>query len=145
MRFKSPQEISSTHNTDFLRRCARNMLRDARSSHPSKALPVIRRVHAAGILPIPRLADLYRARVALQLKHVLRTIAAELGYASWEVCKHDVDHLSPDVLDRFRVDLGVFGDYNQIWFSNASAAQEWRNEHGGHVVVYGSQAVVMTV
>jgi hypothetical protein len=121
------------------------MLRDARSDHPSKALPIIRRVHSAGILPTPRLTDLYQARESLQLKHILRTVAAELGYATWDACKHDVDRQPSSVLDRFRLDLGGFGDYNQIWFSNESTAQEWQREHGGHVVVYGSQAVVMTV
>lgn len=145
MRFNPPRSISSPSNADFLRRYARHLLRDVRSDHPSKALPVIRRIHLAKILPIPRLTDLYHARESLQLKHMLRTVAVELGYATWDKCKHDVDHQPPSVLDRFRVDLGAFGDYKQIWFSNKSAAQEWQKEHGGQLVVYGSQAVVMTV
>jgi hypothetical protein len=144
MRFKSQKNPSSTSHADFLRRYARSMLRDARSEHPSKALPIIRRVHAVGIFPIARLSDLYHARESLQLKHVLRTIAAELGYATWNACKHDVDYQPSSVLDRFRLDIGGFGDYEKIWFSSESAAQEWRRTHGGHVVVYGSQAVLMT-
>jgi hypothetical protein len=145
MRFKSQQKTSSTSNADFLRRHARNLLRDVRSDHPSKSLPIIRRVHSAGIAPTRRLPDLYHTRESLQLKHMLRTVAVELGYATWDACKRNVDRQPPSVLDRFRLDLGGFGDYNQIWFSNESAAQEWQREHGGHVVIYGSQAVVMTV
>lgn len=144
MRFHSHQKFSPSSNTDFLRRYARHMLRDARSDRPSTSLPVIRRIHSAGALPVPRLSDLYHARGSLQLKHMLRTVAAELGYATWDECKRDVDRQAPGVLDRFRVDLGAFRDCNQIWFSNEIAAQQWQKEHGGHMVVYGGQAVVMT-
>jgi hypothetical protein len=144
MRFNSRKNISTTSNTDFLRRYARRLLRDAHSNHLSKALPVIRRVQAARVLPIPRLTDLYHARESLHLKHMLRMIATELGYAAWADCKHDIDHQPPAILDRFRVDLGAFGDYNQVWFSSEETAEQWRKENGGHLVVYGWQAVVMT-
>lgn len=143
MQCNSPSKSSATSRSDFLRRYARRMLRDARSVHPSRALPVLRRVHAAAIVRAPRLADLYHARAELQLKHMLHTIAAELGYAAWDACKHDVDRRPPEVLDRFRLDLGAFGDYNQVWFSDEAAAQRWQRENGGHMVKYGRQAVVI--
>jgi hypothetical protein len=130
-------------NIDFLRRYARRMLREARSPQPSKALPIVRRVHAARAAPAGRVTDLYHARETLQLKHMFRTIAVELGYADWDACKRDVDRHPPEMLDRFRLDLGAFGDYEHVWFSDAPSAQAWQREHGGKLVVYGKQAVVM--
>lgn len=144
MRFTFPRHLSTQSNADFLRRHARRMLNDVHSERPSDALPVARRVHAAGILPFGRLAELYHARASLQLKHMLRTLAAELGYASWADCKRDIERRPAAELDRFRVDLGAFGDFNQLWFADQAAARRWQRENGGHVVAYGKQAVVMT-
>ena len=138
-----PSALSET-NTDFLRRYARLMLRAARSEHPSKALPIVRRVHAARAAPAERVTELYHGRETLQLKHMFRTLAIELGYDSWDACKRDIERRPAEMLDRFRLDLGAFGDYEHIWFSDAPAAQAWQRKHGGRVVVYGSQAVVMT-
>lgn len=136
---------SSDTNTDFLRRYARLMLRAARSEHPSKALPILRRVHAARAVPAGRVTELYHARDTLQLKHMFHTLAIELGYAGWDACKRDIDLRPAEKLDRFRLDLGAFGDYEHVWFSDAPAARAWQREHGGRVVVYGSQAVVMAM
>lgn len=144
MRFSFPRYFSDQSKADFLRRLARRMLRDAHSDQPSAALPVVRRVHAAGILPQARLSGLYHARAGLQLKHMLRTLAAELGYACWADCKRDIERQPAAVLDRFRVDLGAFGDFNQVWFADQDAALRWQRENGGHLVAYGRQAVVMT-
>jgi hypothetical protein len=130
-------------NTDFLRRYARGMLRSAHSDQPSKALPIVRRVHAAGKTADVRVTQLYHARMALQLKHMFRTLAAELGYATWDACKRDIDRRPPEVLDRFRLDLGAFGDHEQIWFADQPTAAAWQREHGGRMVEYGKQAVVM--
>ena len=143
MHSPSHPSASSETNTDFLRRYARLMLRAARSEQPSKALPVVRRVHAARAGPAGRVTELYHARETLQLKHMFRTLATELGYDSWDACKRDIERQPAQMLDRFRLDLGAFGDYEHIWFSDAPAAQAWQREHGGRVVVYGSQAVVM--
>lgn len=49
-----------TH-TDFLRRYARGMLRCVHSDQPSKALPIVRRVHAAAATG-SRVTELYHAR-----------------------------------------------------------------------------------
>ena len=144
MQIDFPSHSSSESNTDFLRRHARRMLRDVRSDHPGKALPVLRRMQAAGIAPAARLSEAYRSRASLQLKHMLRMLAAELGYPGWADCKQEIDRRPATVLDRFRVDLGAFGDYNQLWFADAAAAQQWQRENGGYMVAYGTQAVVMT-
>lgn len=131
-------------STDFLRRYARLMLRSAHSAHPSKALPVIRRIHAANAMTAgSRVTEIYHARAMLQLKHMFRTLAAELGYASWDACKRDIDRQPQEVLDRFRLDLGAFGDHQQIWFADQPTALAWQQEHGGRMVAYGKQAVVM--
>jgi len=130
-------------NTDFLRRYARGMLRSAHSEQPSRALPIVRRVHAAEAVAGSRITQLYHARTALQLKHMFRTLAAELGYATWDVCKRDIDRHPPEILDRFRLDLGAFNDHEHIWFADKPTAAAWQREHGGRMVEYGKQAVVM--
>lgn len=145
MRVNLSSSLSSTPgNAEFLRRYARRLLRDARSAQPSKILPVMRRVYAAGVFPQTRLPELYHARASLLLKHILYTLATELGYANWADCKRDVNGRPASILDRFRLDLGEFGGLHQVWFRNETSAQQWRQQHGGHVVVYGGQAVVMT-
>lgn len=138
-----PHRTTPDTNTDFLRRYARGMLRSAQSDQPSKALPIARRVHCAGVLTGIRITELYHARATLQLKHMFRTVAAELGYATWDACKRDIDRRPPEVLDRFRLDLGVFGDHEHIWFADKPTAIAWQREHGGRMVEYGKQAVVM--
>src|SRR5450830_1759392 len=78
-------------NSEFLRRHARRLVRDGRSSQPSKSLPVLRRIIGAGIMPELSVTALFAVRASLQLKHVLHALARELGFASWEHCKHDID------------------------------------------------------
>lgn len=131
-------------NTDFLRRYARGMLRSAHSNQPSKALPIVRRVHATGAVTGARVTELYHARATLQLKHMFRTVAAELDYATWDACKRDIDRHPPEILDRFRLDLGAFNDHEHIWFADKPSAVAWQREHGGRMVDYGKQAVVMS-
>ena len=70
-------------------------------------------------------------------------LAAELGYATWDACKRDIDRRPPEVLDRFRLDLGALGDHEHIWFADQPTAAAWQREHGGRMVEYGKQAVVM--
>ena len=143
MRPQTQQQIPLDTNTDFLRRHARGMLRSAHSDQHSKALPIVRRVHAARAFPMPRLTELYHARAKLQLKHMFRTLAAELGYANWDACKRDIDRRPSEMLDRFRLDLGAFGDHEHVWFADQPTAAAWQRQHGGRMVVYGSQAVMM--
>jgi hypothetical protein len=143
MRLHPSRNTTLDSNTDFLRRYARGMLRGAHSEQPSKALPIVRRVHAANAAASTRVAELYHVRATLQLKHMFRTLAAEIGYASWDACKRDIDRRPSDILDRFRLDLGAFGDYEKIWFADTPSAAAWQREHGGRMVEYGNQAVVM--
>jgi len=41
---------------------------------------------------------------------MFRTLSAELGYASWDACKRDIDRRPSQILDRFRLDLSAFGN-----------------------------------
>ncbi|GAB3628608.1 hypothetical protein [Pandoraea terrae] len=119
------------------------MLNDVHGDRASSALPVLRRVLAAGVTPHAKLTALFAEREALQLKHMLHTLAAELGFARWEACKAAIDQTDGAMLDRYRFDLGAFGDYEKTWFPDEATAREWQREHGGYVVRYGSQAVAI--
>ncbi|MGO4156351.1 hypothetical protein [Cupriavidus sp. YAF13] len=133
-------------NSDFLRRHARRLLRQLHAEQAMQALPVIRRIHRAQVRTQVRtesVAELYRLRHTLQLKHCLQLLAAELGYTSWSACKRDIDGRPARVLDRYRLDLGQFGDYQQLWFADRQGAQAWQASNGGYVVAYGEQAAVL--
>lgn len=130
-------------NSEFLRRYARRLLRDARADEPSRALPVVRRIVASKVTPEMRVTELYAVRATLQLKHVLHTLAKELGFAAWETCKRDIDGRSPAMLDRYRLELGMFGDYAQNWFADEQTAVDWQRENGGYLIKVGQQVVAI--
>lgn len=130
-------------NSEFLRRYARRLLRDARSDEPSRTLPVLRRIVAARVTPEIRLTELHAVRATLQLKHVLHALARELGFSSWEACKREIDNRPPAVLDRYRLELGMFGDYEQNWFADEGTAIDWQRENGGYLVKVGRQVVAI--
>ena len=134
---------SHLSNSDFLRRYARHLLRDARSLETSKSLPVLRRIIAMKVMPELRVTDLYAVRVSLQLKHVLHTLAKELGYGAWELCKKEIDLCDAAKLDRYRLELGMFGDFQQNWFADEASALDWQKVNGGYLVAYGSQTVAI--
>ena len=116
---------SNLLNSEFLRRYARRLLRAARSPAPSTALPVLRRIIAMKVMPELRVTDLYAVRETVQLKHVLHMLSRELGYTAWEICKDRIDGCGTDMLDRYRLELGMFADYQQNWFADAATARDW--------------------
>ena len=130
-------------HSEFLRRYARRLLRNARADEPSKALPVLRRIIAMQIMPELRVTELYEVRASIQLKHVLHMLARELDFSAWEICKHSIDQMSPAVLDRYRLELGMFGDYQQNWFADAGTARDWQQQNGGYLINYGQQVVAI--
>lgn len=134
---------SNLAHSDFLRRYARRLLRDACSSEPSRVLPVLRRIVAAKVGPELCVIDLYPVRTTLQLKHILHMLAKELGFGVWELCKEKIDGCPSKILDRYRLDLGMFGDYRQNWFADAATAQAWQKQNGGYLVVVGKQVVAI--
>jgi hypothetical protein len=135
---------SNSTNTEFLRRHARRLLRLARGESTSTAMPVLRRLLAAGAMrDATTLTQLHEIRAEIQLKHVLNMLAVELGHFGWDACKAVVDMQAPGVIDRYRFDAGAFGDYEKVWFANAAESREWQREHGGYIVEYGDQAVAI--
>lgn len=130
-------------NNEFLRRHAQVLLRQAQSARTEACMPILRRLHGARILPYARLVELYRARASVQLKHLLRLLSKELGYADWATCKRGVDALPSSALDRFRVDSGGYGDQHRLWFADPSEAQAWQRQHGGRLIAYGNQALLL--
>jgi hypothetical protein len=130
-------------NSEFLRRHARRLVRDGRADQPSKALPVLRRVIDAGLMPELAVTDLYNVRETLQLKHILHTLARELGFAGWDICKQEIDRCDTAVLDRYRFEQGQFGDFEQNWFPDEATARAWQQANGGYIVNYGKQAVAI--
>ncbi|HWT71346.1 MAG TPA: hypothetical protein VN361_04080 [Oxalicibacterium sp.] len=145
----SPPKLSrhplgvSLESSEFLRRYARRLLRDARSQEASKAMPVLRRIAATRIVPELRLTYLYASRATLQLKHLLHMLARELGFPAWEICKKRIDGCAPSLLDRYRLELGMFGDYEKNWFADVHTACAWQSSHGGYLVRYGDQTVAI--
>ena len=84
----------------------------------------------------------FRARTQVQRKHVLRALALEAGYPSWEA-------LVAALAD---ADLQALGHGLQamrgtavlkLWFSSMAQAQEYTRTHGGQAIAMGSQAVVL--
>ena len=134
---------SSVSNSDFLREHARRLLRHVRDGDTSAAMPVLRRLLAAGVTRAGRLFDLRAIRQALQLKHLLSMLAAELGYESWDACKLDIDDQPGAIIDRYRLDAGAFNDFEKNWFANVQEALDWQRAHGGYIVRYGEQAVAI--
>lgn len=130
-------------NSDFLRRYARRLLRQARADEPLKTLPVLRRIIATQVMPELRVTDLYPVRASIQLKHVLHMLARELEFSAWEVCKHSIDSMPAAVLDRYRLELGMFGDYEKNWFPDMETARAWQQQNGGYLVRYGRQVVAL--
>jgi hypothetical protein len=137
-----PLGLELSHSA-FLRRYARRLLRDVRSDAPSKAMPVLRRMIAVKLTPELRLTDLHASRSTLQLKHVLHMLARELDFPAWEICKREIDNAEPALLDRFRLELGMFGDYEKNWFADSATARAWQQKHGGYLIRYGEQTVAI--
>lgn len=134
---------SSVSNSVYLREHARRLLRHARDGDTSAAMPVLRRLLAAKVTRAERVADLHAIRADLQLKHLLAMLATELGYASWDACKPEIDGQPPAAIDRYRLDAGAFNDFEKNWFASEADALDWQRGHGGYIVRYGEQAVAI--
>jgi hypothetical protein len=89
------------------------------------------------------LEDLLERRATLQLKHVLHMLAKELGFPVWETCKGTVDSANTSVLDRYRSELGMFGDDKKNRIADHDTTLSWQRQHGGYLVRYGKQTVAI--
>jgi len=121
---------------------ARRLHKAARSESLALSLPVLRRVLASGTLRDISLPALRRNPGVLQRKHVLRTLAAEAGYSSWEAYRLALGGMAPAELAHFDLIRPIVG-YPNLWFSTLAEALAYAREHGGRAVQVGRQAVVV--
>lgn len=139
----SPREAQARGSAlDFVRRQARRLLRQARDERLMIAMPAVRRAHAAGLFGSRPLSALYRDRERLQLKHFLRTLALEAGYPSWERYKPVLAELPAQALGDYLVEALSIASLHP-WFSTVEQARAYADTHGGRVVPYRGQAVVV--
>lgn len=121
---------------------AKRLHRAAISDSLSAALPVLRRILAAGAVATTTLPDLFRVRYTVQRKHVLRTLAFEAGCRSWEEYRPILAHTDARQLEQFAVLEMGYANLN-LWFSNEPEALQFATQHGGRAVRVGMQAVVL--
>ena len=123
-------------------RQARKLHRAAQSSSLLLAMPALRRVHAAGIIPNSALSRLFRDRNDLKRKHFLRTLAVEAGFAHWEDFRPHLDQMPPEAFEHFNGADERSAVLN-LWFSNEAQAQAYASVRGGRVLRFGTQALVI--
>jgi len=139
----SPSPSQSSSAADLLRAEARRLHRQLTDGALSSALPVLRRLQRAGVLPPERLPVLYAARQTVQRKHLLRLLALEAGFDSWEACARALQTLDPQVLapmlaaERGTAEL-------KLWFAEPAQAHAHALLHGGQAVALRGQGVVLT-
>lgn len=124
-----------------LRAQARSLLRAARGDGLSQCLPALRRLHAAKVFDEIKLSALVAQRQQIRLKHCLRTLAREFGYASWEAMQGSLDQLP---LEQLNVD-GLYAPDQpslNLWFGSLTEAGAYMREHGGRLLRVGRYAVV---
>jgi hypothetical protein len=122
-------------------RAAKRLHKSALDAAPSQSLPVLRRVLATGTLRDLSLPQLHKNRALVRRKHILRTLAIEAGYASWETYREALATMRVEDLPHFDLVRGDVG-YPNLWFSSVAEAQAYAAQHGGRVMAVGEQAVV---
>lgn len=121
---------------------ARRLHKAAMSDSLSQSLPVLRRVLATDTLRGISLPELQRNRTTVQRKHILRTLAAEAGYPSWESYREALSGMTASELEHFDMLRQGIG-YPNHWFSSFSEASEYAAACGGRAIRVGSQGVVV--
>ncbi len=134
------------------RRCPQavaQVLREARRLHRAAvsgplvcALPVLRRLLASGAMTPATLPVAYRQRATLQRKHVLRALAVEAGFDSWQAYRPALERMTAADLQHLAVWQRGPGCLN-LWFRSAAEAEAFASTRGGSVVRMGRQAVVL--
>lgn len=120
---------------------ARTLHRASKHASLLVAMPALRRAHGARVFAELTLSALYRQRHLLQRKHFLRALAVEAGFANWESYLPTLRSRPPQALEHYRTGL-EFG-YPNAWFSTHALAIAFAEQHGGKVVRYGQQAMVV--
>ncbi len=135
---RPPAEIAAV---DAVLREARRLHHAATSDSLATSLPVLRRLLASGALQSASLPELFRRRAGVQRKHVLRMLAREAGFDSWEAWRPTLDsgHASALMQEHaLRRDTGTL----HLWFRSEAEAHAFADRHGGTPVRLGAHAVV---
>lgn len=141
------RQINPAHKrsaAEVVLRQARRLHRSALSGSLSTALPVLRRMVTVGVFPGFSLKELFRCRGMIRRKHVLRMLAREARFASWEAFRPALHRWDPSAADHFEFEESGYAFLN-LWFSNEQQAQEFVAKNGGRVFCIGAQAVVVPV
>lgn len=133
---------SSPQAADLVRALARQLHRAAVSDSLRVSLPVLRRILATDTLRDLTLPQLHQQRGMVRRKHLLRTLAIEAGYPSWEHYSQALPGMSVQQLPHLDM-LQTTAGYPNLWFSNREQAQIYAQSNGGRVVTVGTQAVVL--
>lgn len=137
-----PGRDPSSPSTEIVLREARRLHRAATSDSPAAALPVLRRLLAARAVPACSLPSLFNLRSTVQRKHVLRTLAVEAGFDSWESYSRALPRIDAALLQQA---FEAGRDVSQLrrWFASPALATQYAAKRGGQVVPMGGQAVVL--
>lgn len=146
----SPAPASSSESASPSDKALALVLREAKKLHRSattgtlsQSLPVLRRLMASHCVHGLSLPVLFQQRNTVQRKHVLRMLALEAGYASWEQYRPALAHLAPEALTHFDIARQQAGHLN-LWFSSAEDACAHAQQHGGRALRFDRQGVVLT-
>ena len=137
----SASHASSSAPAGAVLREARRLHRAATSDALATSLPVLRRLIASGALPDDGLPAWFRKRAQVQRKHVLRMLAREAGFDSWESWRPALGTARASTLmqaHELRRDTGTL----HLWFRNEAEARAFATLHGGTAVRLGEHAVV---
>lgn len=122
---------------------AKHLHKAALSEQLSMSLPVLRRVLATRTLRDISLPALRRNRSLVRRKHILRTLAIESGYPSWEEYRLALSSMVASDLGHYDLIRPTAG-YPNLWFSSVSQAAKHVTTHGGQAIRVGDQGVVIS-
>lgn len=134
--------VTSNSSSQIVLREARRLHRCASSDSLADALPVLRRLLAAQAVPGDTLPNLFRNRASVQRKHVLRTLAVEAGYRSWEDYSRALPRIDPQALAQSLGSVRSAANL-KLWFTSEVEAVRFASLHGGLAARVGNQAVVL--
>lgn len=141
---KSNLDLSSMGQpaVDAVLHQGRLLHRAAKQGSVASAMPVLRRLYQSGVCYNLSLVELFKARQHIQRKHVLRMLAIEAGYPSWEQYRPVLANMATPLASGL-YEQGYSVTRLSHWFSSFELAQDYAKANGGKVVKYGQQAVVI--
>lgn len=136
------QPSQEPQSVDLVLREARKLHHAAQSASLDKSLPVLRRILNSHTLDGLSLPELHRRREMVQRKHILRTLAIEAGFASWEAYRPALASIPASQLTHID-QLWREAGYLNSWFSTFEEALAHAAAHGGRALRLGRQGVVV--